>query len=334
MKKNTLLFALFILVTWVAQSQEVTRNMVVVEIGTGTWAQYCVGAAMGADELVSNGKHVAIIQNHNTDIFANTYSDSRNSYYRITGYPTAIFDGVSMVLGGSSTVSMYPQYLAKYNLAIVKQSPVQIDYTVTRTGQQFIWDFVITKVLATLTSNQLFFHFVVTQSHIQQAWQGQTQLNFVTRLMIPDQNGTALDFSTGGDVKNVHIVANIDPLWPLEDIEFIGFVQDNTNKKILNAMRSACTPRVGIDKAEESDIFSVYPNPASDALNISFNTGTAEILKLKMINSLGNLVYNETISTTGKVDHTINVGMMAEGMYFLNVQGKNLNYSHKVSVLH
>ena len=53
-----------------------------------------------------------------------------------------------------------------------------------------------------------------------------------------------------------------------------------------------------------------------------------------MINSMGNLVYNETISTTGKVDHTINVGLMAEGMYFLNVQGKNLNYSHKISVLH
>ena len=283
MKKSTLLTALFIMVTWVAQSQEVTRNMVVVEIGTGTWTPYCVGAAMGADELVSNGKHVAIIENHNTDTYANTYSDSRNSYYHITGYPTAIFDGVSMLVGGGSTVSMYSNYLAKYDAAIKIKSPVQIDYTVTRTGQQFVWDFVITKVLATLTSNQLFFHFVVTQSHIQQAWQGQTQLNFVTRLMIPDQNGTALDFSTGGDVKNVHIVANIDPLWPLGDIEFVGFVQDNTNKKILNAMRPMCSTCVGLDKAEKSDIYSVYPNPASDALNISFNTGTAEILKLKMI---------------------------------------------------
>jgi hypothetical protein len=307
--------------------------MVVVEIGTGTWTSYCVGAAMGADELVANGKHVAIIENHNTDTYANTYSDLRNSYYKITGYPTAIFDGVPKVVGGNSTVSMYPNYLAKYDAAIKIKSPVQIEYTVKRNGQQFVWDFVITKVSATLTSNQLVFHFVVTQSHIQQAWQGQTQLNFVTRLMIPDQNGTALDFSTG-DVKNVHIVANIDPLWPLENIEFVGFVQDNNNKKILNAMRPVCSPCVGIDEAENSNLFSIYPNPASDALNISFNTGTTQVLKLKILNQLGNVVYIETLNSTGKVNHTINVGMMAEGMYFLNVQGENLNSSQKVIVQH
>jgi hypothetical protein len=334
MKKFTLLFASFIMVTWVAQSQEVARNMVVVEIGTGTWTSYCVGSAMGADELVANGKSVAIIQNHNTDTYANTYSNLRNSYYGIAGYPTAIFDGGSKVVGGNSTSSMYPNYLAKYDLAIKIKSPVQIDYTVTRTGQQFIWDFVITKVLTTLTSNQLVFHFVVTQSHIQQAWQGQTQLNFVTRLMIPDQNGTALDFSTGGDVKNVHIVANIDPLWPLEDIEFVGFVQDNANKKILNAMRPTCSTCVGLNEAEKSNLFSVYPNPASDAMNISFNTGTPEVLKLKMINSLGNVVYTEILSTTGKVNHSINVGVLAKGMYLLNVQGENLNSSQKVIVQH
>jgi hypothetical protein len=333
MKKSTLLLASVMMVTWVAQSQEVARNMVVVEIGTGTWVKYGPGAAMGADELLANGKKVAIIENHNGDTYANTYSDSRNSYYRITGYPEAIFDGGAKVIGGSATVSMYPQYLAKYDAAIKIKSPVQIDYTVKRTGQQYVWDFVITKVLATLTSNQLVFHFVVTQSHIQEAWQGQTQLNYVTRLMIPDQNGTALDFSTG-DVKNVHIVANIDPLWPLEDIEFVGFVQDNSNMKILNAMRPVCSTCVGIDEAEESNLFSVYPNPASDALNVSFNTGTAEVVKLKMINSLGNVVYTETFSTAGKVDHTINVGKMAEGMYFLNIQGKNLNSSQKVIVQH
>jgi hypothetical protein len=333
MKKSTLLFCSFVMVTLVANSQ-VARNMVVVEIGTTTetWSKYCIGAAMGADDLVANGKLVAIIQNHKSDAYANTYADSRNSYYKLLGYPEAIFDGEAKVIGGSATASMYPNYLAKYNLAIRINSPVQIEYTVKRTGQEFVWDFVITKV-ATLPRNQVVFQFVVTQSHIQQAWQGQTHLNYVTRLMIPDQNGTAIDFSTG-DVQNVHIVANIDPLWPLADIEFVGFVQDNANKKILNAMRPMCSTCVGIDEAEKSNLFSIYPNPASDALNISFKTGTPEVLKLKMINSKGNVVYTETLSTSGKVGHTINTGILAEGMYLLNVQGKNLSYSQKVIVQH
>lgn len=96
-------------------SQQVPREMVVLEIGTGTWCTYCPGAAMGADDLVENGHHVAVVENHNGDSYANAYSNARNSFYAITGYPTAIFDGVLKVSGGSHSQSMYSTYLPKYN---------------------------------------------------------------------------------------------------------------------------------------------------------------------------------------------------------------------------
>ncbi len=500
MKKFTLLFASFVLITLFAQAQ-VERNMVAVEIGTGTWCQYCPGAALGADDLVSNGKRVAIIENHNGDIYANNYSNARNSYYAISGYPTARFDGGNTVVGGDHSISMYPSYLPKYNLCIAIPSPLTIDYTVTRNGQQFVFDFTITKVSA-LPNNQLVFQFTATQSEISQVWQGQTQLNFVDRLMIPDQNGTALDF-TSTDVQNVNIVANIDPLWPMENIEFVAFVQDNATKAIQNTIRPVmsdfsssttntcqnsyisyydnsigrpsqvswyfpggipststsdapsilyttpgvydvimvtqtglttdsvvkndyvtiragavtttpagnnlvctnnvnqttdyttscpsatsftwdlypanagtitnngvsctvlwannwygtasirvrgtndcgmgpwteymdivCTTCVGVDEKEQAQPVSVYPNPASKDMNVSVNTGTAETITLKLMNSLGTVVYTEKINTTGKLIHAINVGRLAEGMYFLNIEGKKLNYSQKVTVQH
>jgi len=502
MKKFTLLVATFILVVLTAQAQ-VTRNMVVVEIGTGTWCTYCPGAAMGADDLVSNGHRAAIVENHNGDTYANAYSNARNSYYAISGYPTANFDGKNPSVGGSHTASMYTTYLPKYNAAIAVPSPVKIEYTMTNTGQQAVFDFVITKVGALPTNNPVF-HFVVTQSEITQAWQGQTHLNFVTRLMIPDQNGTPLDFSTS-NVQNVHIVANIDPLWPMEDIEFVGFVQSVAEKTIHNTMRPlisnfkavspttvcqnssiefenssvgrpaqityyfpggtpstatgyenvtitypvagsydvkmitktgldsdtvlktnyvtimpgavtttptgltlvctnnvnqtttytttcpaassyewelypttagtitnngltctvlwknnwngiasirvrgtndcgvgewtdyvdiTCTSCVGVDKVDAASPVSVYPNPASNNMNISINSGTSEILKVKMLNALGNVVYSSSVSTSGKLNHAINVGKLSEGIYFLTDEGKNLNYSHKITVQH
>jgi PKD repeat protein len=58
--------------------------------------------------------------------------------------------------------------------------------------------------------------------------------------MIPDQNGTALDF-TSTDVQNVTITANLDPMWPIEDIEFVSFVQNNADKQILQTGRSVIT---------------------------------------------------------------------------------------------
>ena len=71
----TLVFTSVLLFIWA-----VPRNLVVVEIATGTWCPYCPGAAMGADDLIDAGQPVAIVENHNGDTFANVYSNARNSY--------------------------------------------------------------------------------------------------------------------------------------------------------------------------------------------------------------------------------------------------------------
>ncbi len=83
------------------------REMVVLEIGTGTWCTYCPGSQMGADDLVENGCSVAVIEYHNGDSFTNNYSNARNTYYGISGFPTAVFDGVQSFVGGDHNLSMY-----------------------------------------------------------------------------------------------------------------------------------------------------------------------------------------------------------------------------------
>ena len=66
MRKFFLLFPLFITIVMV-NAQQVDRDKVVVEIATGTWCQYCPGAAMGAEDLLANGKEVAIVEYHGGD---------------------------------------------------------------------------------------------------------------------------------------------------------------------------------------------------------------------------------------------------------------------------
>ena len=103
-------------------------------------------------------------------------------------------------------------------------------------------------------------------------------------------------------------------------------------REIINAFKIVRC--VGIAEKEQAQPVSVYPNPSSSNMNVAVNTGTTEILNVKLMNALGTVVYNEKISTTGKLNHTINVGKLAEGMYFLNVEGKKLNYSQKITVQH
>ncbi len=234
MKKILLSFVMLFAMTAV-MAQSVNRKMVVVEIGTGTWCTYCPGAAMGADDLLENGCFVAVVENHNGDAYANNYSNARNSYYAITGYPTAAFDGLLKVVGGNHTTSMFPQYLPKYNQRIAIPSNIDMSMAVSNTGLDYTVVVTMTKV-GNLTATNMVLQFCLTQSNIMVNWQGQTHLEHVNRLMVPDQSGTPVDF-TSGDVQTVTLNFSLTAGVTLEDLEFVTFVQNNTGKEILQGIK-------------------------------------------------------------------------------------------------
>ena len=107
---------------------------------------------------------------------------------------------------------------------------------VTHTGLDFTAVIAITKV-GTLVPASFKLHFAVTVSNIQVNWQGQTHLEHVNALMVPDQNGTPISFASG-DTQTVTLNYSLDPAWPVEDCEFIAFVQDaTTTKEIFNGIK-------------------------------------------------------------------------------------------------
>jgi PKD repeat protein len=233
MKKITLLLICFLSVA--ALFAQVTRDKVVVEVGTGTWCTYCPGAAMGIDDLIEEGMPVAAIENHNGDPFANNYSNARNSYYGISGYPTAFFDGGNSIVGGSHTESMYDSYLPKVQARMAVPSPVAIQVYGSHSGLDYNVTVTVTKVSAINGTNPRL-HLCITESHIIYAWQGMSEVNFVNRLMVPDQNGTELDFSES-DVLEIPLTFTLSSTWVLPQLELVAFVQTNSNKEIHNGYK-------------------------------------------------------------------------------------------------
>jgi len=232
--KRTLFFMVLFLIL-IASLTAIQRNKVVVEIGTGAWCTYCPGAAMGADDLVNNGHQVAIIENHNGDPFATTESNGRNSYYAITGYPTAWFDGLNPSVGGSHTVSMYSNYLPKVNARLNVPSHFTINALGNNNGGTYNVNVVIDKVEPDTNTN-LRLHFVVTESDIQYSWQGQTHLEFVERIMVPGLAGTTVDFGAGTQVT-VPLSFTMNPAWVIANCEVVIFLQNNTTKEILQGTK-------------------------------------------------------------------------------------------------
>ena len=94
-----------------------------------------------------------------------------------------------------------------------------------------------------------------------------------------------------------------------------------------------CTSCVGLDESQAQAV-RVYPNPASKDLNVLITTGISDNLTLKLMNAVGKVVYTRIVNTTGNLNQSIDVRSLNDGMYFINIEGKKLNYSQKVTIQH
>jgi hypothetical protein len=172
---------------------------------------------------------VAPIAHHSGDLYQNTYSTARISYYGITGFPHVKFDGILSQSGASG--NMYPNYLNKVN----QRMNVLSNFTLLMNGsnEDLAYTIMITaEKVAPYAGTNLVLHFVWVESHIPQNWGGLTEVNFVNRLMVPGASGTPLDFSVN-PVQAITLNFTKTASWVTGNSHLIAFIQDNTTKEVL-----------------------------------------------------------------------------------------------------
>lgn len=298
------------------------RNRVTVEVGTGTWCQYCPGAAMGVDDLVANGQSVAVIEYHNGDNYTNTYSDARNAYYNITGFPTTFFDGGLNVVGGNHTTSLYPQFLPLYEQSIAIQSIYDFGMDVTYADNTGITVTIDAEQLTPQTGD-LRLHLVLTESNIPESWQGMDHLNFVEREMYPDNNGTSIDFSTNASQTFTYNI-DVPSTYVWENLELVAFIQENNSKMIMNsAMFPLITTGIGKDGQVKSGI---APNPVNDVFTVRANSN---IRSIQVYGTNGKQVF-ETACDGREV--ILNASAWESGLYLLKIITNDGTSSQKIMV--
>jgi hypothetical protein len=81
------------------------------------------------------------------------------------------------------------------------------------------------------------------------------------------------------------------------------------------------------------DQLNIYPNPAQNQLNISFNAENNQSLQVRLMSSAGTLVYTENASNIlGYYVNTIDLSDFSKGVYFLSLKNDNGTINKKVVV--
>lgn len=303
----------------------VDRNLVIVEVATGTWCQYCPGAAMGVDEMHAEGLSVGVIEYHTSDSYEIPESAARIDYYNVSGYPTAIFDGVNVVSGGNQTQSLYASYLPEYESRIAIPALFEIDaeyYNTSGDNYQIAVNAEMLEAYPWL-GNDIVLQVALTESHIPESWQNQTELNFVCRDMIPNENGTSLDFEEN-TTQSVLLDFTIPSTYAMENIELIAYIQDNTTREILQGYAAELLTGIK-DQTDMKDI-NIFPNPATDHINISANV---DILSITVYNNFGEAVYYRKVA--GKV-HQLDTDTFNNGLYFIQLETEKGIASERVLI--
>jgi hypothetical protein len=98
--------------------------------------------------------------------------------------------------------------------------------------------------------------------------------------------------------------------------------------KVLSVITSAC-PRLG----DASIQLQVYPNPANEYINLSFNVEQSQQATIILRDAAGRIVYNEAKEAiAGFNNQQIEVSNLAKGVYFVQLQTSDASENTRLIV--
>lgn len=86
------------------------------------------------------------------------------------------------------------------------------------------------------------------------------------------------------------------------------------------------------DKISIKNALNVFPNPATDLLNVELKTNTSIAVKIELYNVTGTLVYSSKAEAMGNISHQINTGTLSNGTYILKVSTDSETESRKIVI--
>lgn len=101
-------------------------------------------------------------------------------------------------------------------------------------------------------------------------------------------------------------------------------VKDSSGNKAQQVIRYVNIDNsIGIDLINSNQLFSIYPNPTQGSLNIILNTEEDALAKVQIFDTKGAMVFEKDSKPDNQHRLQVDIGDLAEGLYFIKVQHGN-----------
>ncbi len=117
---------------------------------------------------------------------------------------------------------------------------------------------------------------------------------------------------------------------PFSTIGWYNFVIDSNTSSYGNNRFDLVVYRIftGLEQNKIKKLTSAFPNPATDQLFFGTASNNQEEVKVSILNLQGQLI-SEDFKTMNSENSYCNLNNLSEGIYFLKIEGKNFNETHK-----
>ena len=92
------------------------------------------------------------------------------------------------------------------------------------------------------------------------------------------------------------------------------------------------TTTTGIEENSGIENIKVFPNPATDIINLNYELTTPSKSTISIKNILGQNIYKENIEVSTNIEKQINTSNINKGIYFIEVDTEKGSFRKKIII--
>ncbi len=265
--------------------------------------------------------------------------NSRRDYYQFANPPEFEVDGKFV----QEKEAITPEADDRRALT----SPIKIDVTQTRAGDQFTVNVEVTADNNGLDGDDYKLRVALVEKYVEDesatsrpGSNGETEFWDIFRSMLPNAEGEAIKLNPG-QKKTFTYNYTLGPGWQAQEMYAIAFVQNDFTSEPYTVVQAAASNLVAsaVDDiaaaAAGYSLTAVTPNPARSEMVVEYSVGARQEVSIEVVDAVGRTVMSRSEGTReeGSYRAPIDVSALAPGSYTCVVRAGDYTPSRQLIIV-